>query len=100
MCQVCDGMRSQCPADVISQRGTLCMSAAGACAAASLCDGLSPQCAPVRDRVCVRALSVIDVCVCQTTLLTGSICRPAVSQCDLAELCDGRALGVRRCDGA
>jgi len=66
--EVCDGVSSDCPPDIIAPPTTVCRWAAGDCDAADYCDGAG-SCAP-------------------DAKLTNE-CRAAAGLCDVAEVCDG-----------
>jgi cysteine-rich repeat protein len=99
--EVCNGVATACPADVVSGAGVGCRPAAGECDVAESCDGVSGACpADVRRTAgtpCTADASACTLDECNGTSAVcqhppgnaGTVCRPAAGECDLAESCTG-----------
>ncbi len=72
--EVCDGVSTECPADVMVSMGTECRAAAGDCDAPESCDGVTAECPP-------------DDCAGAGTLCDGGK-GPGTGECDGACLCE------------
>ena len=103
LAEVCDGVSTECPADVVRPSGFLCRSALGDCDVAEFCTGASGACPADAVRssgfVCRTAAGPCDVaetcsgaspsCPINGFRPASFVCRAATSACDGAELCTG-----------
>jgi MYXO-CTERM domain-containing protein len=101
--EVCNGMNTACPVDVLAVAGTACRAAAGTCDVAESCTGMSALCPAdgfvMTGTVCRAAVDVCDApeactgvtaaCPNDAVLGAGVACRAAAGVCDVAESCNG-----------